>query len=77
MSEPRTTHDWERRYGGTILPAVPSPTLWTATRNFITVGVPMLALIVLQWPFKAISDALDRPIDALHDKAERILGPKQ
>ena len=77
MSEPRITNEWERRYGGTILPPVPPPTIWTASRNLLLVGLPMFALIVLQWPFKAISDALDQPIDALADKAERILRPRK
>jgi len=77
MSEPRITNEWERRYGGTILPPVPPPTFWTATRNLLLVGLPMFALIVLQWPFKAVSDALGRSIDSLHDRAERILGPKK
>ena len=52
-------------------------TLGMALRNLFLIGLPMFALMVLQWPFKAISDALDRPIDALSDKAERILGPRR
>ena len=51
--------------------------LGAALRNFALLGVPMLVLLTIQWPFKAISEALDHPIDRLHDKIERALGPKQ
>lgn len=33
-------------------------------------------LLLIQWPFKAISEFLDRPIDRLHDRAERQLEKK-
>lgn len=80
MTEPHTDADatWERRYGGTISPAFPprrSPTLREAMRNLLTVRLPLGALMLLQWPFKAISASLDRPIDALVEKVDRILGP--
>lgn len=44
-------------------------------RNLLLIGLPMGALMLLQWPFKAVSDLLDVLIDRLHDKAERVLGP--
>jgi hypothetical protein len=42
-------------------------------KNLLLIGLPMAALMLLQWPFKAISDLLDMPINKLHDKAERVL----
>jgi hypothetical protein len=44
-------------------------------RNMLLIGLPMGALMLLQWPFKAVSNLLDLPIDKLHDKAEREMGP--
>lgn len=39
----------------------------------ILIGVTGILLIALQFPFRVVVETLERPINALHLKAERML----
>jgi hypothetical protein len=41
------------------------------------VGIAGFVLALVQWPFRWVSDALDMPLDRLHDYAERHLREPQ
>jgi hypothetical protein len=41
------------------------------------VGIAGFVLVLVQWPFRWVSDALDMPLDRLHDYAERHLREPQ
>jgi hypothetical protein len=46
--------------------------LWFMSRNILML-MAWVFLLALQWPFRTIADLLDKPIDAIDDKADQIM----